>query len=134
MTKSRDISTPSRCEPDYETMKDLLVRMTMERSLPELLESIVSTIADCPDTALVRIWLTAPGDRCNDCAMREECPTGVDCLHLVASSGWSKQAGERAWTSLDGRFQRFPIGARNQGCGVISVGESSWAEIKARYR
>jgi len=62
------------------------------------------------DAILARVWLIGPGDRCSACAMREECPSRVRCLHLEASAGLS--------TRLDGPFQRFPLGARAMG-GVV---------------
>src|SRR5258706_8023630 len=62
------------------------------------------------DPILARVWLVGPGDRCDACAMREECPSRTRCLHLEASAGLS--------TRLDGPFQRFPLGARAMG-GVM---------------
>jgi hypothetical protein len=99
------------CPTDVDRLKRLLLDMAQERSVDNLLKLIVDQLADQPDVALARIWLTAPGDICASCPMRRECPDQASCLHLVASCWQFKVSGE-AWTNLDGDFRRFPIGVR----------------------
>ncbi|MFT4537994.1 MAG: transcriptional regulator with GAF, ATPase, and Fis domain [Planctomycetota bacterium] len=128
MTTFRDIRTPSKCEPDLETMKELLVRMGEERNLDVLLDQISDTIIDCPDTAMVRLWLVDKGDQCVTCSMRDACPARLanpdgeapDCLHLVASRGRSKQPSALDLDRCEGRYSRFPIGPGNLGEAVMT--------------
>ena len=68
------------------------------------------SLAAC-DGVLVRIWTIGPGDSCAACPMRPECPDQVACLHLAVSIGVTSR--------LDGRFRRFPIGARRVGRVVV---------------
>ena len=88
--------------------------MAQNRTLPEVLGSIVSGIAKCEHVALARIWLLNPGDLCSACRFREECPDQTRCLHLVASAGTSADP-DRDHTRTDGTFRRFPLGVRKIG-------------------
>ena len=54
--------------------------------------------------------------------VRSVCPNQERCLHLTASEGRNLK-GEKAWTGLDGRFGRFPIGVRKVG-HVAESGEA----------
>lgn len=88
--------------------------MAQNRSLAEVLRSIVEGIAQCRNVVLARIWLIAPGDLCATCGFREDCPDRARCLHLVASAGNPSDAAA-TYSRLDGRFRRFPIGVRKIG-------------------
>jgi transcriptional regulator with GAF, ATPase, and Fis domain len=101
-------------EPAYRQLKELLLALASERSLPALLSRITQGLADQPDVALARVWLIRPGDICDVCARRDECPQQVPCLHLVASAGNPRAAGAD-WSRTDGDFRRFPIGVRKIG-------------------
>ena len=72
-------------EPSYPALKQLLLALASERSLPSLLQRITSGLAEQPDVALARVWLIEPGDICDACPRRDECPQHVPCLQLVAS-------------------------------------------------
>ena len=50
-------------------------------------QQIVSGLASQVDVALARLWLIKPGDICEVCPRRSECPQHVPCLHLAASAG-----------------------------------------------
>ena len=76
-------------QPDVESFKRLLVDMAQELRVETLLWMIARRIAEQPSVALARIWLTKPGDICDSCRMRPECPDQTACLHLVASAGRS---------------------------------------------
>ncbi len=65
--------------------------------------------------ALARIWLIKPGDICDVCPMRAECPDRTRCLHLASSAGTSLADPSADWTTVDGSFRRFPIGVRKIG-------------------
>jgi transcriptional regulator with GAF, ATPase, and Fis domain len=110
-------------------MPEILSRLEVRQLMDELASQLV---AAC-DAALARVWLIGPGDECDSCAMRPECPIQIRCLHLASSAGTS--------TRIDGAFHRFPLGARAVGqtavngvaCLVASTGlanaglaEASW--------
>jgi transcriptional regulator with GAF, ATPase, and Fis domain len=61
-----------------------------------------------------RIWLLEPGDLCETCRLRGECPDQARCLHLAASAGNPGDA-ESDYTRLDGAFRRFPLGVGKVG-------------------
>jgi hypothetical protein len=63
---------------------------------------------------LARVWLVLPGDICESCPMREQCPDQSRCLHLVASAG-SPIASAENWSRLDGNFRRIPLNVRKVG-------------------
>lgn len=95
-------------------LPQVMVSMAQNRSLPEVLRSVVSGIAQCKNVVLARIWLIQPGDICATCRFRAECPDQTRCLHLVASAGNSTEA-KSDYTKLDGAFRRFPLGVRKIG-------------------
>ena len=91
-----------------------MVSMAQNRSLPEVLRSVVVGIAQCKNVVLARIWLIEQGDICATCRFQSECPDQTRCLHLVASAG--NPGGAKAdYTRLDGGFRRFPLGVRKIG-------------------
>ena len=98
-----------------------MVAMARQRSLPELLGEITSSLAKCERVVLARIWLIDAGDICNTCRFLAECPDRTRCLHLVSSAGNSidKKADSRR---LSGAFRRFPLGVRKIG-QVAMTGE-----------
>ncbi len=101
---------------------------------PELvLAQIVGDLAREPGVALARIWLLGPGDICNTCVMRQECPDQTHCLHLVASSGSSLVDPHQTWSDTQGRFRRFPLGVRKVG-QVGASGESQLLHVSGGSR
>lgn len=102
--------------PEFDALKSLLLEMSNERSLDNLLKLIALRWSQRPHVAMSRVWLIAPGDICSDCAMRTECPDQTECLHLVASAGSS--------TNLDGAFRRVPIGASGKISTIAATRES----------
>jgi transcriptional regulator with GAF, ATPase, and Fis domain len=96
-----------------EALQAVVLAVAQEQRLDRVLERIVESVAGQAGVALARVWLIEPGDICEVCRMRTECPDRARCLHLVASAGRSL-AGE-AWTRLDGDFARFPLGVRKVG-------------------
>lgn len=95
-------------------LPQVMVSMAQNRVLPEVLRAVVGGIAQCPNVVLARIWLIEPGDICEQCHLRAECPDQTRCLHLVASAGNSADP-QADYTRLDGRFRRFPMGVRKIG-------------------
>ncbi|MEC4672338.1 MAG: sigma 54-interacting transcriptional regulator [Nitrospirota bacterium] len=102
-------------QPDFESLKCLLLDIAQQRSLEDLLQLIVRRLGERPEVALVRIWLIQPGDICSSCHMRAECPDQTSCLHLVASAGRPVAEENADWSRLDGGFRRIPLGVRKVG-------------------
>lgn len=101
-------------EPDFDSLKTLLLEMAQEHAVATLLEMIVRQLARRPHVALARIWLIQEGD----CPCPEEasaCDDHTKCLHLVASEGRPITDKYADWSRLDGDFSRFPLGARKVG-------------------
>ena len=109
-----------------DALQEVVLAIAQQRSVAGVLQRIVEQIADCPeagfakktaacaDVALVRIWLTAPGDVCAECHLRKECAEPTLCLHLAASAGEPREKGAD-WSRLDGDFRRIPMGMRKIG-------------------
>jgi transcriptional regulator with GAF, ATPase, and Fis domain len=110
-------------EPEFESIKDLILDIAQERSAELLLAMIVDRLAQRPHVALARIWLIKPGDICVNCTMRPDCPDQTKCLHLVAGAGLplKHEAGE--WQRLDGDCRRLPIGVGEAG-RIAATGEA----------
>jgi formate hydrogenlyase transcriptional activator len=104
-----------------ESLQSIMLAVAQARSVNEVLERIVNGVAECSDVALVRIWLVAPGDVCDECRFRSECPDRERCLHLAASAGSSRH-NDADFSRLDGAFRRFPLGVRKIG-RVAKTGE-----------
>ena len=77
----------------------------MKRS--EALQLLADGLAGAANAVVARVWTIGPGDQCDACPMRAECPDQTECLHLVSSAGISRRT--------DGAFSRFPLGAREVG-------------------
>lgn len=105
---------PDICPHNVELLKRLLLDMSRERGVQQVLKLVVDRMASQPEVALARIWLVGPGDLCSNCHMRDQCEDQTSCLHLVASAGSSTLTGDE-WTGLDGAFRRFPFGVRKVG-------------------
>ncbi|MGP0067113.1 MAG: sigma 54-interacting transcriptional regulator [Isosphaeraceae bacterium] len=95
--------------------KRLLLELARERSLPELLDLLVTRLGGSPRVALVRVWLIRKSLDCSGCPMAAECPDRSLCLHLVAGGGRSIVDPAVSWTRTDGAFRRFPLGVRKVG-------------------
>lgn len=88
--------------------------MAQNHSVTQVLNAVVSGLARCKEVVLARIWLIEPGDVCQECRFRSECPSQTRCLHLEASAGNSTDSKQN-YARLDGSFKRFPIGVRKIG-------------------
>ncbi len=106
---------------DLESLKCLLLDLARQRNLDDLLKLIVQQLSELSSIALVRIWTIGPGDICDVCPMRPECPDQTRCLQLVASAGTPTDSQED-WSRLNGRFRRIPMGVRKVG-RIAATGE-----------
>jgi transcriptional regulator with GAF, ATPase, and Fis domain len=73
-------------EPEFDSLRDLLLEIAPERSVEHLLRKVVQRLAQRPHALLARLWLLDKGDLCASCPMRSRCPDQTRCLHLVASA------------------------------------------------
>ena len=101
----------SQPEPEslnLELLQSISVAVAEARGVETVLGKIVMGLTDEASCTLARIWLTAPGDICERCALRAECPDQERCLHLKASveKPTNPLSGHR-WYRMDGDFQRF---------------------------
>lgn len=104
----------SQTNPLLKNPKLLLLDLAQKNELPEVLDTIVDTLAQSKQVALVRIWLKRPGQGCDTCLMNQECQERSTCLHLVSSAGKSIH-NKNKYTSTNGAFRRFPLGVRKVG-------------------
>lgn len=95
--------------------KRLLLDLAQQRSVPALLELIVSRLSETGRIALVRIWLTQPTSNCSHCSSADVCRSQAECLHLVGSGGRSVASPSVRWDGTEGAFRRMPLGARKVG-------------------
>jgi transcriptional regulator with GAF, ATPase, and Fis domain len=110
-------------EPEFESLHERLLELAQIRSVDELLRRLVTLLAERPHVALARIWLKQPGDRCEACARRQDCPGQTTCLQLVASAGRPHFDRRSDWGRLDGEFSRIPVGVDKIG-RIAATGES----------
>lgn len=96
--------------PEFASLKSLILDMAQERSLDALLKLIVNRLNEREHLALIRVWLIQPGDVCDSCPMKKECPDQTRCLHLAASAGKPVTEEVEIWSRLDGPFHRIPLG------------------------
>jgi hypothetical protein len=97
-----------------EALQPVALAVAQDRSLDVVLARIAQGLAGQPGVALARVWLIAPGDICDRCRMRSECPDQTHCLQLVASAGQASRSAED-WSRLDGDFRRIPVNVRKVG-------------------
>ena len=116
-----------RMEPgsiNLELLQSISLAVAKARDVETVLRMIVTGLADEASCTLARIWLIGPGDICERCDLRAECPDQERCLHLKASMGKpaNPSSGHR-WYRMDGDFRRFPLGIRIVG-RIGATGES----------
>lgn len=101
-----------------------MVATARQRGLQDVLYTITQGIAQCPNTALTRIWLVKPDQLCDVCRSRKDASEDTQSLHLVASAGVPRDP-QTDYGRLDGSFHRFPMGERKIG-RVAVTGEPLW--------
>ncbi len=106
-----------------EPLLSLAAAVAGEHATQAVLNSIVRGLAQQPGVALARIWLVLPGDACDTCFRRADCPDQTECLHLVASAGCSSNSSKEDWSFLEGQFRRIPLGYRKVG-EIATTGRS----------
>jgi transcriptional regulator with GAF, ATPase, and Fis domain len=89
-----------------------MVSMARNRALPEVLQSIVTSIAACTSVVRVAIWLIDKGDQCETCRFRAQCPDQSRCLHRVAGAS---NLVAHPQDHYHPPFQRYPLGVPKIG-------------------
>ena len=119
-----DMDKRTGYDSEFESLKQILLDMAHERSLPALLSLLVERLRNLREVALARIWLIRPGDVCATCPARPECPDQTRCLHLVASAARQVNPDSGTdWFRMDGSYRRFPLRIRHIG-NIGTTGES----------
>jgi hypothetical protein len=102
------------------------------QSLQPVLSNLVEAgLASC-DGVLAQAWLVGPGDLCDSCPMRPECPNQSSCLHLVASAGVESEAVDLLRRSPIGigSLGRIPVShaplVGRTGLDTLGVAEPAW--------
>jgi transcriptional regulator with GAF, ATPase, and Fis domain len=129
MEQAKAQAQESRLAPEslnLELLQAISLAVAEARSIETVLQKIVTGLTEEAACTLARIWLVAPGDICERCDLRTECPDQTRCLHLKASMGkpTNPLSGHR-WYRMDGDFQRFPLGVRIVG-RVGATGQSEF--------
>ena len=92
-----------------EPLLSLAATVAGEHRTDDVLAAVVRGLARQPGVALARIWLLSPGDLCDSCFLRAQCPDQVQCLHLAASAGSPLHSAGEDWSFLQGHFRRIPL-------------------------
>ena len=91
-----------------------MVSIAQNRTLPEVLQAIVTNLASCQNVVGAAIWLVNQGDLCQTCRFRPQCPDQSRCLHHVAHAG-NLVAHPQDLTPIENAFRRFPLGVPKIG-------------------
>jgi transcriptional regulator with GAF, ATPase, and Fis domain len=129
-------------EPEFDSLRDLLLEIALERSVEHLLRKVVQRLAARPHAVLARLWLLEKGDLCASCPMRSRCPDQARCLHLVASADSSVGEPRQEARPTEGEPRRIPVGvgaigriastglplvSNNPSEEIDGLGEGGWA-------
>lgn len=109
---------PKDYQPEYETLRTFLIRMTEERSAAALPDMVVRQMASRPHVAMARVWLLRQGDLCTECEYAPVCTDRSSCLHLVASAGRPIKKPAEEWASLNGWDRRVSLTCPGSGEAV----------------
>lgn len=102
-------------KPEFNSLRDRLLELAQIRHVDELLERVVTSLAERPHVALARIWLLDRGDQCAVCHMAARCENRACCLHLAASAGYRNTEDRPAWSRMEGEYSRIPLGVGKVG-------------------
>lgn len=97
-------------QPEFESLRDLLLEIAPERSAERLLRKVVQQLAERPHAVMARLWLIDKGDICGSCPMRPRCPDQTRCLHLVATAESSPTETDEEGRQAEHELRRIPLG------------------------
>lgn len=105
-----------------DPLPGIILAITQQRSLGEVLKTISETVARQPDVALARIWLRGTDASCPTCSSGES--GQLPALHLRASAGTPRTPGAD-WSRVDGSFHRIPLSPNHLKIAhIATTGES----------
>ena len=108
---------------NLESLHAIATMVAQQRDLDKVLESVVESLVAQWDLALARVWLIEPGDICETCFLKAECPDRTRCLHLVAMPPALRiQRAGKTGFNADGFYRRLPLGVRRIG-SIAATGE-----------
>jgi transcriptional regulator with GAF, ATPase, and Fis domain len=99
---------PDRVDPHFAS--SLLLEITQEQSLDQLLKKLVARLLERKPIARVRIWLIERGDVCATCIRQTECPSRIRCLQAVASGSRATASEVNDDVTRLDRHSRLPLG------------------------
>jgi signal transduction histidine kinase len=102
----------SKSNRDLIAVYEVHRRLFACQSAAEVARTLTDALVSEFQAHFARVWFTRPGDLCSECALASECVSRIQCLHLVASSGF--------YTHIDGDHRRVPLGAFK--IGLIAQG------------
>ncbi|MEO8025980.1 MAG: sigma 54-interacting transcriptional regulator [Bryobacteraceae bacterium] len=106
---------------DLARLPSILVALAEQRSLDDVLTTIIGAVASQPNVALARLWLLDTDHTCPHCAAN---PASAEpALHLRASAGLPIDTGAD-WSRTNGSFHRVPL---NDGLKIGHIGKSGEA-------
>lgn len=94
----------------------LLLYMSREHFLGDLLRLVVGRLAKSPRVALARIWLVQKSEDCTGWPMMAECPGRSLCLHLAASAG----RGGHIRLAVERQCSDVLVSVQDDGMGVAA--------------
>ncbi|MCP4752851.1 MAG: hypothetical protein GY866_18350 [Proteobacteria bacterium] len=89
----------AKYEPEFESVKRLLLDMAQERSIDVLFDMIVERMTQRQHVALTCIWMIRENEACPACRLKELCSDRKKCLRL------DQQGSEKG-----GRNESFSMG------------------------
>ena len=129
-------------EPEFDSLRDLLLEIALERSAEQVPRKVVQRLAARPHAVMARLWLLEKGDLCAACPMRPRCPDQRRCLHLAAGAESARAASAVEAPNLEQESRRVPVGVgaigrvASTGLPLVSenpeealedLGETGWA-------
>jgi len=105
---------------DLAQLPAILVALAEQRSLDDVLKTILATLAAQPDVALARVWLLEADVQCPQCASSHRTERA---LHLRASAGTPHTAGAD-WRRTDGSFHRIELSSPLKLGHIARTGEA----------
>jgi hypothetical protein len=115
-----------------ETRTSMSNQVAVLQSLQPALSTLVEAGVAACDGVLAQAWLVGPGDRCDSCSKRPECPSQGSCLHLVAGAGVGDDAVDllRRNPIGVGSLGRIPVShaplVARTGLETLDVAEPAW--------
>src|SRR5450432_4173099 len=101
---SREICETSRVE--LSLLPSIVLAIAEQRSLNDVLTTIIRIVGNERDVALARLWLVEKDDTCPHCRG----VAGEPALHLRASAGTSLDPNID-WSRTNGTFHKIPLNA-----------------------